>query len=331
MTDSLFHTGLLVSDYFRFPPPPYHGNRWHLNFILPPTELPIGSTHFGDKIYPAKEVVIFSETKEKEQRAANLIHAARLLLDASNFLSHIHPGDHAPIYAANVNCATNLELGESEFLKHQYVQTMNIPLACLVAARASLGVQFVYALARLRLSFETFSIPFIELDPSHSENVPKSVLLEDHVRLAFAMVAAYACIEELGLEMRASSTRPSKMADGSWNQVVKDELESRLRRSHINLKERSLWNLRGPQTRIERKRTPIIIQKAAWARYQVRDGEMEVIDAIHYLSSLRSWVAAHKTDKRMLRVLSVYDVANAQFLARRLLLERMGFWRYWGE
>ena len=143
--------------------------------------------------------------------------------------------------------------------------------------------------------------------------------------MAFAIVTAYACIEELGLEMRASGKRPSKLADGSWNQVVKDELEARLRRSHIDLQERALWNLRGPRTRIERKRTPIIIQTAPWARYQVRDGEMEVIDAIHYLSFLRSWVAAHKTDKRMVRVLSVYDVANAQFLARRLLLEKMGF------
>jgi len=73
-----FHTGLLVSDYFRFPPPPYRGNRWHLNFIVPPTELPMGATHFEDKIYPAKEVVIFAEAKERAQRAADLIHAARL-------------------------------------------------------------------------------------------------------------------------------------------------------------------------------------------------------------------------------------------------------------
>jgi hypothetical protein len=58
---------------------------------------------------------------------------------------------------------------------------------------------------------------------------------------------------------------------------------------------------------------------------------MEVIDAIHYVSFLRSWVAAHKTDKRMVRVLSVHDVANAQFLARRLFLEKMGFWRDWGD
>ena len=88
MTDSAFHTGLLVSDYFRFPPPPYRGNHWLLNFILPPTELPMGSTHFGDKIYPAKEVVILAETKERAQRAADLIHAARLLLDGKRQSKH---------------------------------------------------------------------------------------------------------------------------------------------------------------------------------------------------------------------------------------------------
>jgi hypothetical protein len=33
----------------------------------------------------------------------------------------------------------------------------------------------------------------------------------------------------------------------------------------------------------------------------------------------------------MVRVLSVYDTANAQFLARRLFLEKMEFWRYWGD
>lgn len=57
------------------------------------------------------------------------------------------------------------------------------------------------------------------------------------------------------------------------------------------------------------------------------DGDMELlIDAIQ--SFLRSWGAAHRADKRMVRVLSIYDVANAQFLARRLLLEKMGLWKY---
>ena len=30
----------------------------------------------------------------------------------------------------------------------------------------------------------------------------------------------------------------------------------------------------------------------------------------------------------MIRVLSIYDVANVQFLARRLILEKMGFWKF---
>jgi hypothetical protein len=33
----------------------------------------------------------------------------------------------------------------------------------------------------------------------------------------------------------------------------------------------------------------------------------------------------------MLKVLSIYDVANAQFVARRLLMEAMGIWRHWGS
>jgi hypothetical protein len=58
---------------------------------------------------------------------------------------------------------------------------------------------------------------------------------------------------------------------------------------------------------------------------------MDVIDAIHYVSFLRSLIAAHKTDKRLVKGLSAYEVANAQFLARRLLMEKMGFWRDFGK
>jgi hypothetical protein len=209
--------------------------------------------------------------------------------------------------------------------------TGGIPLACLVATRASKRLRYIYALAKIRLSFETFSLPSTALDPSRNENIPKSPLPEDHVRMAFAIVTAWSCLEELGFEIRASSTKPSKFTDGSWNPVVRQELESRLLRGRINLEEAVHWNLRGPRTRIERKRPPVIFEKAPWTRYQVRDGQMAVIDAIHYVSYLRSWVAAHKMDMDMVRVLSVYDVANAQLLARRLLLETMGFWRYRGH
>lgn len=63
----------------------------------------------------------------------------------------------------------------------------------------------------------------------------------------------------------------------------------------------------------------------------MRDGQMHVSDGIAYASFLRSSIAAHGSgEKNYLRVLSVYDVANVQFLARRLLLESLGYWQYLG-
>jgi hypothetical protein len=326
-----YHTGLFAADYSRFPRPPYQGNGWHANLIARDSELPMGSMSISGKTYPAKEVVIHAKTHDQAQRAANLIHAARLVLNASNVLSHIYPGEHAPIWPLEKNDRSKSAIDESENVTHPHVMTMNIPLACLIAASASWRLQYVYGLAKLRLSLETFSLPTIELDPYHSDNVPKSLFPEDHVRLAFAIVTAYACIEELGLAVNASNKKPSILPNGSWNPVVKDDLEGRLLQSRINLNEHFLWTLRGGRTRIERKRIPNVVRAAKWATRHVRDGEMAIIDAINYTSFLRSTVAAHRTDKHMVRVLSVYDVANAQSLARRLLLEKLGYWRYWGN
>jgi hypothetical protein len=172
-------------------------------------------------------------------------------------------------------------------------------------------------------------MPLIDLDPNHARNVPKSVLPEDHVRFAFAIVTAWACIEELGFAIHASKEKPSRLEDGSWNPEVKENLEKRLRAADVDLEEKFSWNLRGAPTRLELKRAPNILKKSPWARQHVRDGDMEIVEALSYVHFLRSSVAAHKSSKRLIRVLSVYDVANAQFLARRLLLEKMGFWRNW--
>lgn len=60
----------------------------------------------------------------------------------------------------------------------------------------------------------------------------------------------------------------------------------------------------------------------------MRDVYVEVIDGIAYASWLRSSISAHRLP-RLARSLTTYDVANVQHLARRLLLEVLGFWRYY--
>jgi hypothetical protein len=112
----------------------------------------------------------------------------------------------------------------------------HIPLACLLAAKISYRLKFVYALARLQISMDILSTPTIDLDPTHSLNIPKSVFPEDHVRIATSITSAYSAIEDLGLTLRASNENPSRI-DGAWNPVVRNELEQRLKRAGIDLSE----------------------------------------------------------------------------------------------
>jgi hypothetical protein len=320
-----FHTGLFALDYFRYPKFPYRGNGWEIS-LLGPSKLPsTTSTHYRGRDYPGKEVLIHAPSKEHAQKAADLIKSALLTIDGSSLRSHTYPGEHAPITLQDAGSGEPFDPKPNSSVR---MATMEIPLACLIAARASMRLRLVYALSKLALSFEIFSVPLMELDPErHFANIPKSSFPEDHVRYSFAIVTAWSCIEELGFEIRASQSNPTKIK-GAWNPTVKSDLEARLRKGHIELKERCLWNLRGPRTRIELRRAPEIVKAAEWVRHLVRDGEIEVIDAINYVSFLRSKLSAHRLDHDVVKLLSVYDVANAQFVARRLLLETMGFWRY---
>ena len=112
---------------------------------------------------------------------------------------------------------------------------------------------------------------------------------------------------------------------GKWNPKVHDNLKERLTKAGINLRDLVLWNRRRSNSRIDRAKSPPIIKKAGWARRNIRDALVDVIEAIDTVGWLRSKVASHRLQN--VDALTAYDVANAQFLARRLLLEKLGFWK----
>jgi len=147
-----------------------------------------------------------------------------------------------------------------------------------------------------------------------------------HVYLANAITLAYSVIEELGLEVRASKDNPSKLKDGTWNSKVKTDLEARLRKAGIDASSTQLWTLRGPKTRIEKRRPPPSAGKPSWSRGSVRDVNMPLIDALWYASWLRSSTTTHRFSDTT-RSLTVYNGHNVQSLARRLIMEKFGFWQ----
>jgi hypothetical protein len=318
-----FLVELAATDWLRFPQPPYRGKNWRVRFTAA-TDSSV-TIRIKRRSYRPKQVVIRAEDEKTAQRALNLILGAfNVVLGEHSFPTF--SGTAVPrLYVAARSESEEFRFDDGP---PRIASTSKIPLACMIAARASLSLQHVYALAKLSLSIETYSVPAMELDPARGENLPKSVFPEEHVRMAFAITTAYSCIEELGLEIRSSQQKPSRLADHTWNPDVRTDLERRLRMAGINLHERFAWNVRGGRTRIEIKKPPAIVKPAPWSAWRVRDGDMDLVDALDLSSFLRSKISAHRTDKRLLRVLSIYDVANVQFLARRLFLESLRFWRY---
>ncbi len=198
--------------------------------------------------------------------------------------------------------------------------------ACRLANRASRARNVAYAVHKLAHSYRSCSPHMMDLHPGES---PRRFRVQTdpiyHVYLANAVTLAYSAIEELGLEIRASQQNPSKMPDGTWNPKVKTNLEERLRRAGIDLSDDQIWTLRGSKTRIERDRPPPSSGKPGWSRGSVRDANLLLIDALALASWLRSWTTTHRFGETA-RSLTVYDAHNVQSLARRLIMEKLGFW-----
>jgi hypothetical protein len=259
------------------------------------------------------EVMIRAPAEAQARRALNLLVSSTAVLEGSITFCP-EPFDIEPREAGATTDAPSFR------------SMANLLDACRLANRASNARNVTYAVHKLALSYRSSSPHIMDLDPTES---PRLFRVQTdpiyHVYLANAVTLAYSAIEELGLEIRANKDNPSKMPDGTWNPTVKANLEERLRKSRINLSDDQLWTLRGPKTRIEKKRSPPSTGKPRWSRGNVRDVNVRLIDALALASWLRSWTAAHGFDEKA-RSLTVYDADNIQALARRLIMEKLGFW-----
>lgn len=191
---------------------------------------------------------------------------------------------------------------------------------------------YYYALFKYQLGCFLHSSAVIDLDPQHSPYYKSSPFADDKIIMGQAIILFYLVIEELGLEIRASYKEES-FIKGKWNPKVKKELEMRLKKLEINDDE-SYWNLRSTPTKIEnklRKQKKLnLLGKAQKAYGYTPDSKIKVVDTILLTSWMRSCVASHKLSKSndLINSISIYDVANANQLARRLLFEKLGYWNY---
>jgi hypothetical protein len=311
---------------------PYKGKYFSIYFDTPREEkshTTCGSQdakgNYIEKI--CKEAIIQANSIENAIKVVELISAALTLLNAE-----LYEADRTsilPFLPEERKLMAREFMLEEEMIGSRIQVIPQVLLACKIACKASFRRAYYNALLKYQLGNYLYSINPTDLDPSHSPYYKLSPFPSDYLKFAYAIIAFYSVIEELGLEIRASEKNPS-FINGEWNPTVREDLEERLKKGGINTRELFSWSLRSTPTNIERhllksgKLKPI--KKSSWARSSVRDSEIELVDAILLVSNLRSKISSHKFRKSV-EFLSIYDVSNANYLARRLLRERLGFWR----
>lgn len=316
-----YYTRLISWDWSLYPPAPYNGRGWIINFEKTSAIDRCGSVSYGGKEMKQKEVVIKARNYNSAHNVFTMINCAFALLHTQLLMTEIKS-----VIPKDKKEYKKMFSDEFSHQKTNIIGTSHFPLSCIIAAKASHKRSYKYALIKFGLASELHSVYWIDRDPSSAtEHLGVSPFISNHVRYAYSIIASYSTIEEIGLEIRASATNPS-LIDGKWNPKVKNDIEERLEKAGIDPKETFPWDLRGKPTRIEKSKQLPSKGRCSWAKGPyVRDCELEIIDAINIASYLRSKISSHKINS-LVTSLNSYDIENVRMLARRLLLGSLGFW-----
>jgi|SRR5690625_1166857 len=266
----------------------------------------------------ANELIIYAQNEDMAQNVSSLVHGGRLL-GYPCLYEHPNPG-----YIMDLE----YDFVFTERYKQNSISE-NMVFAGLVAARAWESQNLIYCIEKYKISLQLDSISPNSASPRHRQVFS----IEDrgysyHVAAGYAFLSAYSIIEELGLEIRSSSKKPRFLSNNEWNPVVKEDVLQRLSEIGVSESDTITWLIRGNPSELHKK---ILLKLGINSKWndgeEVHDQKMYIYDAIHYCSYIRNFFVAHKFDE-VIRHINPYDIHNVQMLARRLILGKLGLWRF---
>lgn len=273
---------------------------------------------------PADELIIIAENEGIAEDVLSTIKGGILLAypDFNNF----------PL-TADLNSVEEIptELYTDDFFRKYYKQIDHVGYGCRVLKEAYGNAELQYAIEKFKLSLKTNSMT------PHSANPKYGQMFEHydhdksyHTSGAFAIIAAFSVVEELGLEVRSSSEKHRFIDNekGVWNPEVLKNINDRLGEIGITNEDTFDWIFRGEKTKIEKDLKPYFGYDSEWTKLDevVRDKTLTFPEAIHNLSYLRNFIASHKF-RTLTQFISPYDIFNAQSLARNLILRSLELWK----
>ena len=192
--------------------------------------------------------------------------------------------------------------------------------ACVLTQKVYGNQSFENAVCKYYIAKEIYPLDPMELHPLEDPFI-SDYLLSEQIKITNVIVDCYAVLEELHLQIKVKElNQESSVLNDKWNPIVKLDLESRLYNKGIETNTTLPWLTRNG---IKRPFKSVVNKDnlCEWSDGQeICDFEIDICDAILELSHMRSQLASHKLDKKVLK-LSVYDAENAFALARHLLLD----------
>ena len=277
----------------------------------------------NDGKVPADELIIVAENEGIAEDVLSTIKGGILLA---------YPDFNNRPFTVDINNVDEYssELYADEVFRNYYKQIDRIGFGCCVLKKAYGITELQYAIEKFKLSLKINSITPHSANPKYGQifehyDLDKSY----HTSGAFAIIAAFSVIEELGLEIRSSPEKPRFLnrEEGKWNSEVLEDIKNRLRKIGITEDETFDWIYRGDKTEIEKSFKPYFGRSSNWADYkEVRDKTLSFPEAIENASYIRNYISSHKF-KDLTQYISPYDIFNVQSLARNLILRSLGLWK----
>ena len=189
-------------------------------------------------------------------------------------------------------------------------------VACKMTLRAINDCVLKTAVLKFCVAQEIFYLHPMDLEPSR-DNYDYQYLLSRQIKMGYAIVVCYSILEELNLHVKANSEKPS-VVKGKWNDEIFQEMQGRLLSKGIDPNQKIPWLSRRTKNRPFKKQVADQ-ELCEWSDGQeVRDFEINIIEAIFETSYIRSQIASHAISSKIAE-LCLYDVENTYMLIRCIL------------
>lgn len=154
-----YRTGLITQDnpHYRYPHPPFKGISWHINFEKV-------KQYEGNRIKhnkKEKEVIIYASNQLSAQKALDLVTYSLELYQGDP----VSPFGDIELIAYNDAYLRDYYLKVYDTFNVKRINLCGVPVACLIAAKASRKNKLIYAISKYRFSVSLYSQFRVDLEP----------------------------------------------------------------------------------------------------------------------------------------------------------------------